>query len=547
MNTSFIHKSIAYILAILFFPLFNMAQNYSQSWVQLYLAGTTSTGASVVADAFGNTYAAGNVSTSSGQNFLLTKYNASGAIHWAKRYLPTGAINATAKDMAMDHDGNLVITGRAIFTVNANTTSGDYYTIKCDTAGTLIWEAIYNVNNGSAMANAVAIDGNNNIYITGNNGGTSTSNPNDIATIKYNANGVQQWVSVYNYADDGGNDIVVKGEYVYVTGGTSVTGSTGDAVTIKYQANNGSVLWSNRYSTSNSVNERCDNIRLDDNDNVYVSGLISSTSNNNVTTSDWLIIKYNASGSQQWVRNFDGPGENTGPIELAIDMAIDYSGNLVVVGRSTVSVSSGKNKVTSSLDIGLAKYNGSGTLLWSAFYGVSTNSETGNAVFIDANNTIYVSGCVTGKEVYLLSYAPTGNLNWVLTYSGTGGGFIAPGAITEDNAGNLVVCGYSSGTPANLLVIKYARSLNKTGNSSTAIANNIRYHYFKVSPNPALDKITLSSDQAVIGNIIIFDQSGRMVFERFVTSDSEEIDLTPFSPGIYYLRNDTNMVKIVKQ
>ncbi|MDV7392938.1 SBBP repeat-containing protein, partial [Arthrospira platensis SPKY1] len=78
----------------------------------------------------------------------------------------------------------------------------DYLLIKYDTFGDTIWTRTYNGSAGLAdEVTVMEIDEANNIYITGKSQGTGTGF--DIVTIKYNPDGVQQWVAVFNGdADD---------------------------------------------------------------------------------------------------------------------------------------------------------------------------------------------------------------------------------------------------------------------------------------------------------------------------------------------------------
>src|SRR5215216_5472703 len=66
------------------------------------------------------------------------------------------------------------------------------------------WVARYNGSlNGSDRATAMAVDAAGNVYVTGSSQvGEANS---DYATIKYDANGNQLWVSTYNGTGNGGD------------------------------------------------------------------------------------------------------------------------------------------------------------------------------------------------------------------------------------------------------------------------------------------------------------------------------------------------------
>ena len=82
----------------------------------------------------------------------------------------------------------------------------------------------------------MAVDSGNNLYVTGYSPGTNSIN--DIVTIKYGPNGNQVWLQRYNgpgNGNDSGNAIAVDNNgNVYVTGyDTTAAGGT-EIVTIKY-------------------------------------------------------------------------------------------------------------------------------------------------------------------------------------------------------------------------------------------------------------------------------------------------------------------------
>jgi len=102
-----------------------------------------------------------------------------------------------------------------------------------------LWVRRYNgPGDGDDEANAVVTDDSSNVYITGRSVGINSGW--DYATIKYNPNGIQQWVARYNDPIPGnGNDIayvvaIDAQRNVYVTGESFDTSGIYDYATIKY-------------------------------------------------------------------------------------------------------------------------------------------------------------------------------------------------------------------------------------------------------------------------------------------------------------------------
>ena len=152
---------------------------------------------------------------------------------WVVRYNGPGNDWDSALAIALDSSGNVYVTGYSY----GSGTSLDYATIKYNNEGVEQWVARYNgPGNRYDQSNAIAVDSSGNVYVTGESWGSGTEY--DYATIKYNNEGVEQWVARYNgptnnydmskaiAIDSAGN--------VYVTGYSYGSGTSRDYATIKY-------------------------------------------------------------------------------------------------------------------------------------------------------------------------------------------------------------------------------------------------------------------------------------------------------------------------
>src|SRR6185436_7058457 len=89
---------------------------------------------------------------------------------------------------------------------------------------------------------ALAVDSSGNVFVTGSAISTNINNSTDATTIGYSGAGVPLWTNLYNGpADywDGANAVAVDGSgNVFVTGWSqrSSNGSSSDFVTIKYSS-----------------------------------------------------------------------------------------------------------------------------------------------------------------------------------------------------------------------------------------------------------------------------------------------------------------------
>src|ERR1051325_9910210 len=123
---------------------------------------------------------------------------------WTNRY-DGGFYNfydyATA--VAVDSSGNVFVTGYSV----GSTGNHDYVTIKYSGTGALKWTNVYNgPGNGADHANALAVDGSGNVFVTGDSfNGTNT----DFATVAYSNDGTPLWTNFYNGPGNGG-DVAVS-------------------------------------------------------------------------------------------------------------------------------------------------------------------------------------------------------------------------------------------------------------------------------------------------------------------------------------------------
>lgn len=305
-----------------------------QQWASRYNRSGNSSdySYSIAVDGSGNVYVTGwSYLNPQGTNsdFLTVKYNSAGVLQWSATYNGPGNSYDGARSIAIDGAGNVYVTGNS----NGQYYS-DYATIKYNSAGVQQWVERYNgPGNSYDNANSIIVDTFGNVYVTGSSGGSSSSG--DYATIKYNSAGLQQWVARYSgagYLSDNAISIALDDSgNVFVTGNED-NGQNKDYATIKYNAE-GAEKWVAKYNGPGNSSDAAHSIAVDNSGNVYVTGQSDGIG----TDVDCATIKYNSAGAEQWVNRYNGSANST---DNAVDLALDHSGNIYVTGFSSETLTS---------------------------------------------------------------------------------------------------------------------------------------------------------------------------------------------------------------
>jgi len=330
------------------------AQVAGVSVYRLQTLGTTGSesGAGIFADSAGNTYVVGSNPVSGlGTGFLFAKYAPGGIIEWARTL--AGANTDVGIGIATDGNADVYVSGR---TNSAGAGSNDFLIAKYNSTGTIQWQRVFG-GSGDDPGRRIAIDSGNNVYVVGDTNSAGAGSA-DFLFVKYDSSGTIQFQRVLGGSGfDTGNDIAVdSSDNFYVVGNTQSAGAGGNDVLLAKYNSGGTIQWQRVLGGTEA--EQGLGVAVDLDGNVYVSGLTTTTG---AGSSDVLLAKYNSSGTLQWQRVLGGTLQEQGN-----SVAVDSSNNVYVFGV-TNSAGAGSN------DFLIAKYDSSGTIQWQRVLGGTGN------------------------------------------------------------------------------------------------------------------------------------------------------------------------------
>jgi hypothetical protein len=361
-------------------------------------------------DSLGNVYVAGLASGTElgqpcvgGTDAFVRKYDGNGNELWTRQF---GTAETDAcRDICMDSTG-LYVTGFTWGILPGQTRAGasDGFVRKFDTEGNELWthqfgstdeETIIGI---SADATGVYIAGYS--YVTG-------SNARNLFVNKFDALGNLLWTRpLLNNSSYWDLDIYAKTDGIYVVG----SGTYNSGIIFKLESGGLNILWT-RYLNAfvRSVSG--------DNSGIYVSGYTWYTlpGQNSFGNPDAFVLKYDASGTIVWTRQFGTEKEDS-----AFGVSADSQG-VYVAGR-TFGAFPGQNHIgTGEDDAFIRKYDVMGNEVWTRQFG-GLGIAGDNVLAIDTQGYSFLAGQVGGPlpgqisygqtDVYIRKYDATGNEIW---------------------------------------------------------------------------------------------------------------------------------------
>ncbi|SMP25924.1 SBBP repeat-containing protein [Chryseobacterium profundimaris] len=369
------------------------SQSGSLKWIKSFTSNTPMEDApyinSSVTDSSGNIYITGHfngsadfdpsptgtkILTSNGDaDIFIAKYDRNGILVWAGNI--GGAEYDRGFGITIDSQDRLYVTGSFRTTADFDITSGVFnmsseyidasFIIKMNKDGQIIWgKATQGM--GSDVGKSVAVDSSFNVFVSGDNMGTNDFDPSP--------NGVFNLTSTFS-----GQAYLLKldSDGNFVNAGVTIAPP----------------------STTQSNLARTQKLKIDNNNNVIVTGTFYGTADFNFGSADNSMTSYGIYGMND-----------------AFVLKVDNNLNYLWATKLGVQFADGAN--------GLAIDQNNNILTTGYFEGIIVNDYSGRY----------------GEEVFVWALDPAGNQIDLEDYIGPGSGDIG-NDITVDKAGNIYVCG----------------------------------------------------------------------------------------------------------
>ncbi len=357
---------------------------------------------SITTDNMGNVYISGSfksstitfgnitIENSGNSDLFIAKYDNMGNVLWAKSATGTQNSFEQCNSINTDDFGNLYITGTFNNSIIFDNTvinhfcspessyCDNIFIAKYDALGNIIWvkKSEGSLENMSVSGLNLAIDNQNNIYITGVYSGSI-------------------------FFDDNNHSISNGGYDLFIT---------------KFDVL-GNALWTK--SAGGNGSDQSNSITTDNLGNVYITGEFKSTVINfnnislnhsgNIGNKDIFIAKYSSNGDILWAKKANGLYN-----EYSKSIVADNYGNTYITGcfegPSINFDNITLNKNPNNTGVFVTKYDNNGNVLW-AKSPIGDLGEYSNSITFDNMNNIYITGGFLGNNISFGSYTLNNSMN----------------------------------------------------------------------------------------------------------------------------------------
>jgi uncharacterized delta-60 repeat protein len=402
---------------------YNVADSGADGILQFGARNRTLTcnGTKIIGDntGYGILLADGNVTL---EDCTFSNYSSAGYTmvrqNWSLTWNPTD--DDAARAVAVDSNDNIIAVGA----FDVGSSDDDWAIAKFSNGGTQAWNQTARWTDGYDRLFGVDTFSNDDIIVVGYR---RPSTYYDWAWAKYDREGNQLWNKTNSDSwTDNLYDVITDSQDNFIMCGYDGTGSTRRAYFIGSYNSAGVANWNRTDELSNSY-DYCNGVDVDSDDNVTTIATWTNSGQD-----DWLITKYNSTGSVIWNHTLRW---NASGDDWAEDIVVDQEDNIIAVGAW---------RRNTQFQWGVVKYAPDGTQEWntSAIWN-ATASNYAYDVTVDSDNNIFVFGTFySGQGDWaLIKYDSAGNQQWNKTFVWNATHSDSPHSITIDSRDDLIMAG----------------------------------------------------------------------------------------------------------
>ena len=370
-------------------------------------------------------------------------------------------------------DGGYILAGRSTSSKSGNVSgtnhgSGDYWIVKLDVNGIIVWDKLLGGNNDeSAFGIQQITDGG---YIIA--GGSASSANGNVSNVNHGGSDIwivllDQYGNIDNNrllggnADESAKSIQQTSDGGLIIAGYSTSSLNGDVTGVNHgfidvwvvrSDFNGDIVWDKLLGGNND--EEALSIQQTTDGGYIIAGYSFSSANGNVTatnhgSNDYWIVKLDAAGNISWNKLLGGTAS-----EYATSIQQTADGGYVVAGYSQSSANGNVTGVNHGLkDYWIVKLDAAGNITWNKLLGGSNDDvaysiqQTTDGGYIMAGSSrSSANGDVTGtnhglNDYWIVKLDAGGNITWNKLIGGTNDDIA--NSIQKCADGSYIIAGYT--------------------------------------------------------------------------------------------------------
>lgn len=468
-------------------------------------------------------------------DYWVVKINGQGKIEWNKTLGGAGVDRDPV--IIQTGDGGYVVAGTSISNISGNKTenaingSDDYWVVKIDSKGTVLWDNTIGAVQKEELVSVIEDPIERTLRVAGN---SYTNYANFDKTI--NNRGSSLWSDYWFVKLDG------KGK---VLSDNLFGGGNEDILTAMRPAKDSGYILGG-YSYSQGENDKTDTF---------------------IGNCDYWIVRIDANGNRKWDKTIGGINS-----DYETDVQQTFDRGFILGGYSNSPISFNKTETRKGvLDYWIVKTDSNGVVSWDKTYG-GTKGDYLSSIAQTADSG-YIMGGTSGSNIssdksenskgledyWIVKLDATGKIVWDKTYGGSrvdrlsvikeisrdeyiiGGTSNSPvsGDKTEKSVGGK---GFNDYWIIRMSTAKNAKPDKPTSSSGNAVAANtlnINKLSMQASPNPTkgLITVTYSASGSKDISLAVYGNNGKTVLNRDLPSNKSTytLDISQQPAGVYYV------------